>query len=119
MILEPTNFEPNKNPSCIDLIVTDQPNIILHSGTRASYDSNCHHQIIHCKVNFTIPPPTPFERKIWHYNRADNVSIKKSINDFPWLKHLSSNPDPNWQAKTFTEIIMNIMSSYIPNENKK
>ena len=27
VISEPTNFEPHKNPSCIDLIVTDQPNI--------------------------------------------------------------------------------------------
>ena len=26
---EPTNFEPHNNPSCIDLVVTDQPNIIL------------------------------------------------------------------------------------------
>jgi len=65
VISEPTNFEPRSNSSCIDLIVTDQPNIILNSGTRASLDSTCHHQIIHCKVNLTIPPPTPFERKIW------------------------------------------------------
>ena len=47
VISEPTNFTPGKNPSCIDLIVTDQPNIILDSGTRASLDSKCHHQIIH------------------------------------------------------------------------
>ena len=33
LISEPTNFEPHKNPSCIDLIVTDQPKIILDSGT--------------------------------------------------------------------------------------
>ena len=38
VISEPTNFEPGKKPSCIDLIVTDQPNIILDSGTRASLD---------------------------------------------------------------------------------
>ena len=29
LISEPTNFEPHKNPSCIDLVITDQPNIIL------------------------------------------------------------------------------------------
>ena len=39
LISEPTNFEPQKNPSCIDLVVTDQPNIILDCGTRASLDS--------------------------------------------------------------------------------
>ena len=52
VISEPINFEPGKKPSCIDLIVTDQPNIILDSGTRASLDPYCHHQITYCKVNF-------------------------------------------------------------------
>ena len=33
VISGPTNFEPHKNPSCIDLLVTDQPNIILDGGT--------------------------------------------------------------------------------------
>ena len=46
VISEPTNFEPNKNPTCIDLVITDQPNLILDSGTRASLDSYSHHQII-------------------------------------------------------------------------
>ena len=32
IISEPTNFEPNKNPSCIDLIATDQANLILDCG---------------------------------------------------------------------------------------
>ena len=46
IISEPTNFEPNKSLSCIDLIATDQPNLILDCGTRASLDTYCHHQII-------------------------------------------------------------------------
>ena len=27
LISVPTHFEPNKNPSCIDLVITDQPNL--------------------------------------------------------------------------------------------
>ena len=119
LISEPTNFEPHKQPSCIDLIVTDQPNIILDSGTRASLDSYCHHQIIHCKVNFRIPPPPPFERRIWHFNRANSAAIKRSMASFQWLQHLSSNTDPNWQVKTFTDTLLNIMSNFIPNETKR
>ena len=63
VISEPTNFEPNKNPTCIDLVITDQPNLILDTGTRVSLDPYCHHQIIYCKVNFRIPPPPPLDRK--------------------------------------------------------
>ena len=119
IISEPTNFEPHKNPSCIDLIVTDQPNIILESGARASLDSYCHHQIIHCKLNFRIPPPLPFERKIWHFHRANSAAIKRCMTSFPWRLYLSINTDPNWQVKTFTDIFLNIMSNFIPNEIKR
>ena len=34
VVSEPNNFEPNKNPSCIDLGITDQTNLIIDSGTR-------------------------------------------------------------------------------------
>ena len=119
LISDPTNIEPLKNASCIDLILTDQPNIVLDSGTRASLDSCCHHQITHCKVNFRIPPPLPFERRIWYYNRADVDAIKRSMNFFPWHEHLNINADPNWQVKNFTRIFLNIMSNFIPNEKKR
>ena len=87
VISEPTNFEPNKKPSCIDLVViTDQPNLILDSGTRSSLDPFCHHQIIYCKVNFRIPPPPLILRKIWHFNRANSCAIKRSMASFPWSR---------------------------------
>ena len=117
VISEPTNFEPNKNPSCIDLVITDQPNLILDSGTRVSLDPYCHHQIIYCKVNFRIPPPPSLDRKSWHFSRA-NLAAIKSMTNFPWFEQLNLNMDINWQVKTFTEIFLNIMSNYIPNETK-
>ena len=83
IISEPTNFQPGKRPSCIDLIVTDQPNLVLESGTRPSLDSTCHHQIIYCKVNFRIPPPPPIDRKIWHYDQANAAAIRRTCSIFP------------------------------------
>ena len=59
-------------------------------------------------MNLQLPPPS-FERKIWHYDRA-NISL------IPWYDVLNENPDPNWQAKTFTEILLNIMTNLITNE---
>ena len=101
------------------MFFTDQPNIVINSGTRPSIDMYCHHQITYCTTNIEIPPPPPFERKIWHYNRADVNLLKKSINNFPWENYLSQNRDPNWQVKSFTEIFLNIMSNFIPNEITK
>ena len=36
---------------------------------------------------------------------------------FPWLQQL--NRDPNWQVKTFTDTILNIMSNFVPNKIKR
>ena len=49
LLSEPTNFEPHKNPSCVDTIFTDQPNIVIE--TRAFLDIVCPHQIIYCRIN--------------------------------------------------------------------
>ena len=66
MISEPTHFfRDDCKPSCIDLIVTDQPNIVLDSGVRPSLDPTVKHQIIFCKINFKIPPLPKYVGTIW------------------------------------------------------
>ena len=119
VILEQTNFEPNKTPSCIDLVITDQPKLVLDRRTRASLDSFCHHQITYYKVNFNIPPPPPFERKNWHHDRANTFLLKRCMSTFPWAPHLNIHQHLNRQVKTFTKIFLNIMSNFIPNEIKR
>ena len=119
MISEPTNFTPGKKPSCIDLIITDQPNLLHDYGTRASLDPKCHHQIIHGKINFKIPPPPPIERKMWHYDKANTDAIRRSMTNFPWAEQLRLNNDVNWQVRIFHETFLNIMSNFIPNLVKK
>ena len=56
LISEQTNFEDNKSPSCIDLIICDQPNVVMESGVRPS-DNFCKHQMTFCNQNLHIPPP--------------------------------------------------------------
>ena len=116
LLNEPTNFEQNKNPSCIDLIFTDQPNCVIESGTRPSLDNFCQHQITYCRMDFQLPPPPSFERKIWHCDRANISLIRRCISCFSWSDVLNKKPDPNWEAETFTEILLNIMTNFIPNE---
>ena len=119
LISEPTNFTPGKNSSCIDLLITDQPNLMLDYGVRPSLDPKCHHQIIYGKINVKIPPPPPVERLMWYYDDANTDAIRRSMENFPWAQHLSLNKDVNWQVKSFLEIFMNIMKNFIPNHIKK
>ena len=55
-ISQPTHILANSS-SCIDLIFTDQPNLVTDCGTHSSLHPNCHHQIIYCKLNLRIAYP--------------------------------------------------------------
>ena len=116
LISEPTNFEPHKNPSCIDLIFTEQPNMVLENGTRASLDVVCHHQIIYWRVNLTPISPPPYERTVRHYKRAIIPLLRRSIVKFDWDNHFRKNSNTNWQAECFNEILLNIISNFVPNK---
>ena len=47
LIQEPTNIL-NLSSSCIDLIFTSQPNLLMESGIHSSLHSNCHHSNLIC-----------------------------------------------------------------------
>ena len=46
LINEPVHIQINKS-SCIDLILTNQPNLSVNSGVHSPLHLNCHHQIAH------------------------------------------------------------------------
>ena len=71
-------------------------------------------------MNFRIPPPLPFGRKIWHFKRANSAAIKRSMTSFAWRQHLNINTNPpNLQVKPFIDTFLKIMSNFIPNETKR
>ena len=46
VISDPTHILES-SLSCIDLIFTSQPNLVMNSGAHSSLHPNCHHHIIH------------------------------------------------------------------------
>ena len=115
VINEPTNFEPNKTPSCIDLIFTNQNNILLDSGIIPSLSTFCHHQITFAKLNIKINLPPLYKRRVWHFKDAKSDLIKRSISQFDW-KRVLDNLDVNQQVNILTKTLLNIFSNFIPNE---
>ena len=65
LICEPTQILSN-SPSCIDLVV--------NSGTHLSLHPNCHHQIIHCKLNLQVEYPPPYQRHVSKFTKANKMS---------------------------------------------
>ena len=81
IINEPTHIIGDSS-SCIDLIFTSQPNLVMESGVHSSLHPNCHHEIIYAKFNPKIYYPPPYEREIWHYEKANVDHIRRSIDEF-------------------------------------
>ena len=70
--------------SFIDLIITDQPNVFVDFGVHPSLDNHCQHQIIHGKLNISVPTPPPYKPKIWYYEKAQKDKIKSALENIDW-----------------------------------
>ena len=81
IINEPAHILPNSS-SCIDLILTSQPNMVVESGIHSSLHSSCHHQIVFAKFNLKIYYPPPYSREVWHFKEAKTNLIGRALNDF-------------------------------------
>ena len=66
-----------------------------------------------------MSPSPPHVRRIWHYGRAKEDSIIKSITDYNWetaLEHLAHDPDK--QVEHFDEVLLNVAKKCIPFDDK-
>ena len=107
LISEPTHIVGGSK-SCIDLIFTDQPNLIVDTGVHPSLHDQCYHQIVHEKLSVSNISQPPYARRVWHYDKADFVAIRKSIEMFTWREHLGKIICPNEQVKLLNEVLLNI-----------
>ena len=115
LINEPTHIRDDGTQSCIDLICTDQPFMFTETGVLPSLDTHSKHQIIHGNLNFSVPCPPPYKRKIWDYKLADKNKICQDISDVDW-ESLFFNKSVHVMSKVFTETFLNIISKHIPNK---
>ena len=106
-ISEATHVQPHSN-SCIDLIFTDQPNLVVSCGTHSSLNS-------FCKFNLNIEYPPPYEWLVWDYKKAHIDNIKNSIKSVNW-KFLLNIKTVNKQVTIFYETLINIFSNTVPNK---
>ena len=68
--------------SCIDLISTNQPNLVINSGVHPSLHENCHHQIIFAQINLKAYYTLPNKLLVWDYEKVHIDSINLAIKSF-------------------------------------
>ena len=89
IINEPTYVLEN-SWSCVDLIFTSQPNLVVDSCVHPSLHPNCHHQIVYTKYDLKIHFPPPYEREIWHYGQGNTELIRRAVHEFNWQRAFSN-----------------------------
>ena len=115
LIKDPTHIPNDNTQTCIDLILTNQPYLFVDSGVIHSPDPLLKHQIIFGKLNFNVPCPPPYKRKIWDFTLAHTLAIKSQMSNVPW-EHLFFNRPLDDIFKIFTDNFLSIISSNIPNK---
>jgi len=115
LINEPTHIRDDGAQSCIDLICTDHANLFTETGVFPTLDVHSKHNIVFGALNFHVPCPPPYKRKIWDYKSAKVQSIRKDLNETNW-KNLFFNLNVNEMCLVFSDRLMEILSKHIPNK---
>ena len=101
--------------TCIDLVIANQPHLVMESGVHSSFSSTCHHEIVFAKLNLKVEHPAPYERIFWDYSRAERASINRTINAIDW-EELFVNKTVESQVDELNNLLLNIYSNCIPNK---
>ena len=115
LISDPKHILPNSS-SCIDLIFTDQPNLVVDSGVCPSLHPNCHHQITFSKYNLPVEYPSPYESLVLNYNKANIEPIKQAAMQINWKNLFLNNKDVRQQVRKLNDTVINIFSNFLPNK---
>ena len=73
----------NSSSSYIGLLFSSNMNYLTTEVEQSIYDK-CHHNFIYGKLNFDIPLPPPYYRKLWDYKKANIEGIKRAVSIFDW-----------------------------------
>ena len=56
----------------------------MDAGIHPSLHASCQHQIVYAKFNSKIHYLPPYERGVWHFEKADINLIRMAMNEFNW-----------------------------------
>ena len=105
------NLYQNPHSPCINLIFTNQPNLVVNCGTHSTLNTKCHHQISHFKLNLSIEYSPQYDWLV----KEKTESVKKSF-ELVNRKTLLNNRIVSKQVSIFNETIINIFSDFVPNK---
>jgi hypothetical protein len=111
---QPTFHSPNKLPSLLDHVYSNDSNLI----TQVNYLSPlgaCYHSVLHCKLTIHQSKPATAHRTIWQYNKADWALANVMLSDFHSIQ--GEDVDCTWDR--FHSYFLNVMEQCVPRKSIK
>ena len=98
--------------SCIDLLFTSQPNLVMESGVHLWLHQSCHYKIIYVNFKLRVYYPIPYEHGVWHYKKANVDLIQRAMYEFNWGRTFD-NKNINEKASILNNTINNVLSNLV------
>ena len=115
LINEPTHIRDDGSQTCIDLLFTDQKYAFTNAQVISHSEHQSKHLIVHGEINFSMPSPPPYRRKIWEYDHANHIKISEDLNKIDWVE-IFRHEDVDGMTKENSDLFLDIMSQNIPNK---
>ena len=116
----PTHFRGKQTANILDLILTNEENIIEEIRSTEPI-GNSHHITIMCNIRCYKDEEMNENKATFKWETGDYTSFNQYIEEINWEEELQSTIDQDWQK--FTEIIQNGINNFIPKKkhptNKK
>ena len=105
----------NESRSCIDLIITDQPNFLVDHGVHPLLYKTCHHEITYGEINLSVPPPPSYKRKVWEYKITNIAKIRHTLQNIDWDEKFQ-NLNVDFMTDVLCSTLTMVLSKHIPSK---
>ena len=110
--------EPTRKDNLLDLLITNNPRLIINSGVLDPI-----HDLDHCtifgKLNYNIKYNKPFRRTIWDYPAGDYVKLNDQLLQIPWGLVVGESDNVNDAVEMLTQLIKQCVNNCIPHKTIK
>jgi hypothetical protein len=117
IVNKPTHIDNcTGNYSLLDLILITDSISIIDSDTIHIDRKFSDHDGTYVKIACCFSNNKNYKRKIWDYNRADNLFMKQEISETDWVNSITGASDIHGAVSDFTSIFLKIASICIPSK---
>jgi len=112
LIHEPTRIV-NSRRSCIDLIFSLNPNLIIDAGVRPKISDLCDHSPIYATLKYTTTRPKAYKRWVWDFKRGDYDSLRQCLLYAQW-NCCYADRDVNTTVNNWMSLFLECIEAYVP-----